>query len=68
MVYGEWCMYQRNHQYFHTHFFLGQGVDLVRLFLSRVRRLPVRYMEVDHDPEVLYDRMPNVYFPIGRFE
>lgn len=42
----------------------GQGVDLLRLFISQLRRSPSRYMEIDCDPEVVYERMPTVHFPI----
>lgn len=42
----------------------GLGVDLLRSFLSCLRRSPSRYGEVDNDPEVVYERMPNVHFPI----
>lgn len=42
----------------------GQGVDLLRAFVSKVRRAAQRYTEVDADPEVIYERMPTVHFPI----
>lgn len=42
----------------------GQGVDLLRAFVARVRRSPLRYAGLDADPEVLYERMPNIHFPI----
>lgn len=42
----------------------GLGVDLLRSFLCKLRRSPSRYMDGDNDPEVCYDRMPTVHFPI----
>jgi GTPase len=39
-------------------------VDLLRAFVSLVRRAPVRYLELDSDPEVTYERMPTVHCPI----
>ena len=42
----------------------GIGVDLLRAFVSKVRRSPMRYMDVDSDPDVTYERMPLVHFPI----
>ena len=42
----------------------GQGVDLLKAFVSKVRRTPQRYVQVDSDPEVVYERMPEVHFPI----
>lgn len=42
----------------------GQGVDLLRSFVAKVRRAPQRYAELDSDPEVIYERMPTVHFPI----
>jgi hypothetical protein len=36
----------------------GQGVDLLRAFVARVRRSPLRYssLQMDSDPDVCYDR------------
>lgn len=43
----------------------GHGVDLLRAFICRIRRSPLRYSGVpDSDPDVCYERMPNVLFPI----
>eukprot|EP00607_Mallomonas_marina_P008546 CAMPEP_0182417712 /NCGR_PEP_ID=MMETSP1167-20130531/2144_1 /TAXON_ID=2988 /ORGANISM="Mallomonas Sp, Strain CCMP3275" /LENGTH=568 /DNA_ID=CAMNT_0024591435 /DNA_START=200 /DNA_END=1906 /DNA_ORIENTATION=- len=42
----------------------GLGVDLLRAFLSKLKRCPSRYLGVDSDPEVCYERMPTVHFPI----
>jgi len=46
----------------------GQGVDLLKSFVSRIRRSPLRYASptgsLDSDPEVVYERMPGVHFPI----
>jgi GTPase len=42
----------------------GQGVDLLKAFICKLRRTPQRYMELDNDPEVIYERMPTVHFPI----
>lgn len=44
----------------------GQGVDLIQAFVARVRRSPSRYKgEAEGgDPEVTYDRMPEVFLPI----
>lgn len=45
----------------------GQNVELLRKFIAVVRRSPTRYAGVevvDNDPEVNYERMPGVYFPI----
>jgi hypothetical protein len=39
-------------------------VDLLRAFVSKVRRSPARYGGVDSDPEVVYERMPSVHFAI----
>jgi hypothetical protein len=39
-------------------------VDLLRAFVSKVRRSPARYAGVDSDPEVVYERMPSVHFAI----
>jgi len=36
----------------------GQGVDLLRSFVSKVRRSGARYAGMDADPEVIYERMP----------
>jgi hypothetical protein len=41
------------------------GVDLLRAFVSMVRRNPARYARgLDADPEVTYERMPSVHFAI----
>jgi GTPase len=42
----------------------GQGVDLLKAFICKLRRTPQRYMELDNDPEVIYERMPTIHFPI----
>ena len=42
----------------------GLGVDLIRAFLAKLKRSAVRYMEADQDPEVTYERMPTIHFPI----
>lgn len=42
----------------------GQGVDLLRAFVTKVRRSPLRYSGLDRDPEVCYERMPTIHFPI----
>jgi GTPase len=43
----------------------GQGVELLRAFVSKVRRSSARYGEDDEtDPEVTYGRMPTVHVPI----
>lgn len=42
----------------------GQGVDLLRSFISRIRRSHIRYSGVDSDPDVVYGDMPEVLFPI----
>lgn len=42
----------------------GQGVDLLRSFVAKVRRSIQRYAGIDNDPEVCYERMPSVHFPI----
>jgi GTPase len=42
----------------------GAGVDLLRMFVAKVRRAASRYAELDSDPEVTYERMPTVHFPI----
>eukprot|EP01041_Mallomonas_annulata_P010924 gene10924-22807_t len=42
----------------------GLGVDLMRAFLCRLKRSPSRYMDADTDPEVCYERMPHIHFPI----
>lgn len=43
----------------------GQGVDLLRAFISKVRRSGARYGgESDNDTEVTYGRMPTVHVPI----
>lgn len=42
----------------------GQGVDLLRAFVARVKRSCARYAGIDNDPEVLYERMPTIHFPI----
>ena len=46
----------------------GQGVDLLRAMLARIKRSGARYAGVDADPEVCYERMPSIHFPIdGEF-
>lgn len=42
----------------------GLGVDLLRAFVARVQRSCARYAGIDNDPEVMYERMPNIHFPI----
>lgn len=43
----------------------GQGVDLLRAFVAKVRRSEARYgRDSDSDPEVTYGHMPTVYVPI----
>lgn len=42
----------------------GMGVDLLRAFVSKVRRSPLRYAGADSDADVSYERMPTVHFPI----
>jgi GTPase len=45
----------------------GQGMDLLRAFVNQVRRSPHRYLangEQDRDPDVTYERMPTIHFPI----
>ena len=42
----------------------GEGIDLLKSFVSRVRRSPENYLRCDSDPEVQYDNMPIVHFPI----
>eukprot|EP00596_Hydrurales_sp_CCMP1899_P010492 CAMPEP_0119037090 /NCGR_PEP_ID=MMETSP1177-20130426/5212_1 /TAXON_ID=2985 /ORGANISM="Ochromonas sp, Strain CCMP1899" /LENGTH=319 /DNA_ID=CAMNT_0006997851 /DNA_START=32 /DNA_END=990 /DNA_ORIENTATION=- len=42
----------------------GLGVDLLRSFVAKVRRSPLRYAGLDADPDVIYDRMPAIHFPI----
>lgn len=42
----------------------GLGVDLLRSFVAKVRRSPLRYAGLDADPDVTYDRMPAIHFPI----
>lgn len=42
----------------------GLGVELLRSFLSKIRRSPMRYRELDADPDVKYYNMPRVHFPI----
>lgn len=42
----------------------GLGVELLRSFLSKIRRSPMRYRELDSDPDVVYDNMPMIHFPI----
>lgn len=42
----------------------GQGIDLLRSFISKIRRSPMRYAAEDSDPDVCYERMPQVNFPI----
>mmetsp|Transcript_25046 Transcript_25046/g.34395 ORF Transcript_25046/g.34395 Transcript_25046/m.34395 type:complete len:518 (-) Transcript_25046:795-2348(-) len=42
----------------------GQGVDLLRAFVAKVRRSALRYATLDSDPEVVYERMPTIHFPI----
>jgi len=40
------------------------GVDILRSFVSKLRRSALRYAHIDADPEVSYDRMPSIHFPI----
>lgn len=43
----------------------GQGVDLLRAFVAKLRRSSARYGgENDNDPEVTYSRMPQIHVPI----
>ena len=42
----------------------GLGVDLLRAFVAKVRRSPLRYAGADADADVCYERMPTVHFPI----
>eukprot|EP01042_Synura_sphagnicola_P001107 gene1107-1247_t len=42
----------------------GVGVDLLRSFLAKLKRSAARYLEKESDPEVTYDRMPAIHFPI----
>jgi GTPase len=42
----------------------GAGVDLLRAFLGTVQRSPMRYKEIDSDPDVSYTNMPLVHFPV----
>ena len=42
----------------------GQGVDLLRAFVSKVQRSGIRYAGLDNDPEVTYEKMPSIHFPI----
>ena len=42
----------------------GHGVDLLKSFVSKMRRSPAHYFENDIDPEVTYDNMPKIHFPI----
>ena len=42
----------------------GHGVDLLKTFVCRIRRSVSRYGGLDNDPEVCYERMPTVHFPI----
>ncbi len=46
----------------HHHHYLG--VDILRSFVSKLRRSALRYAHIDADPEVSYDRMPSIHFPI----
>lgn len=39
-------------------------MDLLKAFVRQVRRSPLRYVGQDSDPEVVYERMPNVHFAI----
>lgn len=39
-------------------------MDLLKAFVATVRRSPARYCGVDADPEVVYERMPNIHFAI----
>lgn len=39
-------------------------MDLLRAFVATVRRSAVRYAGLDSDPEVTYERMPNIHFAI----
>ena len=41
----------------------GQGVDLLRTFVNRLRRT-ARLQNASNDPDVVYDNTPDVYFPI----
>ena len=40
------------------------GVDILKSFVSKLRRSALRYAHIDADPEVSYDRMPSIHFPI----
>ena len=42
----------------------GVCVDLLRSFLAKLKRSAARYLEKESDPEVTYDRMPAIHFPI----
>lgn len=42
----------------------GDGVDLLKSFVNKVRRSESRYNGLENDPEVSYDRMPIIHFPI----
>mmetsp|Transcript_16674 Transcript_16674/g.15038 ORF Transcript_16674/g.15038 Transcript_16674/m.15038 type:complete len:521 (+) Transcript_16674:148-1710(+) len=42
----------------------GQGVDLLRAFVAKIKRSCARYAGLDNDPEVTYERMPTIHFPI----
>ena len=44
--------------------FSTAGVDLLKAFVATVRRSAARYSGLDADPEVTYERMPNVHFAI----
>ena len=37
---------------------------LLSLFVAKIRRSPLRYAGLDTDPDVTYERMPNIHFPI----
>src|SRR3546814_20685337 len=41
----------------------GLGMDLLRTFVNKLRRIP-RLPTPGADPEVVYDNTPDVYFPI----
>jgi len=41
----------------------GQSIDLLKAFVSKIRRSPSHYMEQE-DPEVCYENLPNVHVPI----
>ena len=39
-------------------------MDILKSFVSKLRRSALRYAHIDADPEVSYDRMPSIHFPI----